>query len=321
MDGKKFIKNLVRPRSRESTFLEWKATMRFCLKDQDTRKYVTETLCRSICASANNEGGRILVGYDEDTNSIVGIEKDDLNEEDGTLDEDKWKRSLLNKLSSFVSPVVTALVKIDFFSYEENVTCALIYVERSYDLIKCPDKNGNPRIYVRQDGNNDPLIGEDNIRDFQRQRNKKSKNSSPKGWSTRYIDSYIDDEIINLSWVKAGIVDKDIINQIPVEPGIYIFSAAQKDKNEGFFSTFKSPLYIGISEVNIRERFKRHLRKREFKECIKIYENKFEFYYAVVHDRSKQELEVMEHRLILKFGPSLNKINSPGRNNSEIKYV
>ena len=111
MDEKKFLEHLVRPKSREDSSLEWKATMRFCLREQGERSYIKETLCRSICASANSEGGRILVGFDETSNSFVGIEKDDLCFEDGSLDEDKWKRSLLNKLSTFASPIASNLVK------------------------------------------------------------------------------------------------------------------------------------------------------------------------------------------------------------------
>ena len=320
MDEKKFLEKLVWPHSKEDTYLEWKSTYRFCMKVGEEKDYVKESLLRSICASANNEGGRILVGYYEEQREFVGIEKDELCFDDGSLDEDLWKRSLLNKLSSFASPIASNLTKIDFFTYREGITCALIYIERADELIECPDKNGVPRIYVRQDGNNDFLEGQESIKKYENQRNKRPKNSSPKGWSTKYSSSYLDD-ILSLDWQRAGIVDGDIINMVPIKSGVYMFVAAQRDNSNGIFSEFKSPMYVGISEVNIRSRFKKHIKKSDFRECMRIYENKFEFYYLVLEDKSKQELEIIEQRLILKFGPSLNKINSPGQNRDEIEFV
>ncbi len=321
MNEKKFLEHLVRPKSKEDSTLEWKATMRFCLSKQSEQNYVRESLCKSICSSANNEGGRILVGYDETSGSFIGVETDNILLEDGSLDEDKWKRSLLNKLTSFAGPVISNLVKIQFFSYDVGVTCALLYVERAKDLIPCKDKHGNEKIYVRQDGNNDPLETIDDIKKFEKQRNQRPKNGSPKGWSTDFAGSYLDKEILSLPWERVGIVDRDISHLIPAKPGIYIFTASQDDDTNGLFSTFKSPMYVGISEVDILGRFKRHIKKKEFKECIKIYQNKFEFHCAVIQDMSKQELEIIEHRLILKFGPSLNQNNSPGKKRQPITYV
>ena len=109
MDEKRFLEKLVWPNSKEDTYLEWKSTYRFCMQAGEEKDYVKESLLRSICASANNEGGRILVGYYEEQREFVGIEKDELCFDDGSLDEDLWKRSLLNKLSSFLLPSATSI--------------------------------------------------------------------------------------------------------------------------------------------------------------------------------------------------------------------
>ena len=49
---------------------------------------------------------------------------------------------------------------------------------------------------------------------------------------------------------------------VPIKSGVYMFAAAQRDNSNGIFSEFKSPIYVGISEVNIRSRFKTYKKER-----------------------------------------------------------
>ena len=65
------------------------------MKAGEEKDYVKESLLRSICASANNEGGRISSWLLRGAKRICWIEKDELCFDDGFLDEDLWKRSCL----------------------------------------------------------------------------------------------------------------------------------------------------------------------------------------------------------------------------------
>ena len=66
----------------ESKTLEFKSTLRWSLKeDRQDDKAVTHATLKTIAAFLNTEGGDLLIGVGDD-GSIVGIEKDDLDNDD-----------------------------------------------------------------------------------------------------------------------------------------------------------------------------------------------------------------------------------------------
>ena len=59
----------------ESNTLEFKSTLRYCLRQKSPQKYVEHAVMKTIAAYLNSEGGVLLIGVD-DNGIILGLEND-----------------------------------------------------------------------------------------------------------------------------------------------------------------------------------------------------------------------------------------------------
>ena len=59
----------------ESNTLEFKSTLRYCLKQRSAQKYIEHAIMKTIAAYLNSEGGTLLIGVD-DNGEILGLEND-----------------------------------------------------------------------------------------------------------------------------------------------------------------------------------------------------------------------------------------------------
>jgi len=142
LDDKEYLEYLVQ--MGESLTLEFKASAIYSFDSKQNDKNLFYPIIKSICALANSEGGKILVGYHERFNEFVGIEKD------GKKDNDSWERFLRSHLDAKTDKFTGTLVEFHFKKIN-NVTCAVIEVKRSPERISCKDliKNDETHFYVR----------------------------------------------------------------------------------------------------------------------------------------------------------------------------
>ena len=142
LDDKEYLEYLVQ--MGESLTLEFKASAIYSFDSKQNDKNLFYPIIKSICALANSEGGKILVGYHERFNEFVGIEKD------GKKDNDSWERFLRSHLDAKTDKFTGTLVEFHFKRIN-NVTCAVIEVKRSPERISCKDliKNDETHFYVR----------------------------------------------------------------------------------------------------------------------------------------------------------------------------
>tara|TARA_B100000780_G_C20989619_1_gene395724 strand:+ start:379 stop:837 length:459 start_codon:yes stop_codon:yes gene_type:complete len=132
-----------------------------------------------------------------------------------------------------------------------------------------------------------------------------------KGWS---IDpetlSKVSDDIFKGSWDTFRVTQANT-ERVPVKPGIYIFSASISSRaSNDLFKSFKTPIYIGISEVNIRDRYRSHFKNPLFLPARKSFDPYFEFSCKAVDEEEVKYLRQWEDELIRMFGPAINSINS-----------
>ena len=59
----------------ESRTLEFKSTLRYCLRTQKPQKYLEDVIIKSVAALTNTIGGKLIIGVDDDGN-ILGLEED-----------------------------------------------------------------------------------------------------------------------------------------------------------------------------------------------------------------------------------------------------
>lgn len=134
----------------ESDELEFKATMRWDLKEAVASKKMEEVIVKTVAALANGQGGTLVIGVDDDGN-VIGLSHDYLSL--GGVDRDKFEIHLRNVLKEQLGvALVSSKIQVRFHEIGEMEICQ-VDVERASEpvVIVTTDKNGQKleKFYVR----------------------------------------------------------------------------------------------------------------------------------------------------------------------------
>ena len=147
----------------ENKLVEFKSTLRFCLKNLKPEKIVEYSTIKNISAFLNTNGGKLFVGID-DNGEILGLEKTDFetfNEENKT---DAFLKHLDNLISKYFGNHFTRNFEI-YFKKIEDKTIAIIDIlpnNQGPTIIKSFGNNGQDTFYVRRNASAIAL----NMKDF-----------------------------------------------------------------------------------------------------------------------------------------------------------
>ena len=144
---------------------------------------------------------------------------------------------------------------------------------------------------------------------------KKEELNVIKGWSS---DSQILESgrkiLSKFQWDQL-IAEKGYSDSVPEEAGLYIFSTVIKVGDY----IYRNPFYIGESDYSIRDRFKDHIHKQEWKDMFITYGNKFTYSFYLVDKSDEDKLLEWETVLIKMFMPKHNLKISKKSSSSEAK--
>ncbi len=137
----------------ESATLEFKSTLRWDMRTQQTNKNLEKVIAKTVAGFMNSEGGTLLIGVTDD-GSICGIEND-MNSLKRT-DRDGFEQHLVQVLSNkYLGPEFGANYKISFEEVDDKLICA-VDVDRSPKAVFLKD-NQNSEFYVRTGNTTRPL--------------------------------------------------------------------------------------------------------------------------------------------------------------------
>jgi hypothetical protein len=140
----KFIETIIS--QKESVTAEFKSTIKYSLRAGKDDKDLYYQAVKGICALANTDGGTLLIGYDEDNKTYVGIEKD------GFKNTDKWENYLRNHLDSKAGKFIGSMISIQYKKIDGK-TLAVVTVPRSSQRIMCKDlhssTNDSKKFFIR----------------------------------------------------------------------------------------------------------------------------------------------------------------------------
>jgi len=135
------------------------------------------------------------------------------------------------------------------------------------------------------------------------------------GWSqnsSHYSDLVEARDFLAKKW-RTGAFSPSVINSTPAAPGLYIFHANPMLETDSILSSFSSPFYVGISEVNLKKRLHKHYNRETFGNLIDIFKQNLSISYFTCDYDEINNLGYWEDLIIDSFGPPLNKIKS-GKN-------
>jgi hypothetical protein len=134
----------------ESDELEFKATMRWDLKEGVASKRLEDVIVKTVAAFANAQGGTLVIGVD-DEGQVIGLGHD--YQSLGDADRDKFELHLHQVLNQQLGiAFVTSRVQLKFHEVAGADVCQLdIGAAKEPVIITIKDKNGQPteKFYLR----------------------------------------------------------------------------------------------------------------------------------------------------------------------------
>ncbi len=135
----------------ESNFVEFKSTLRYCLRQESPQKYIEFSIMKAVNALLNSEGGTLIVGVD-DAGEVLGLEND--LSSFGNKGKDGFLLHFDNMISSYLGKEYAAdisgrfevLEEQDIFVLEVNASNKPVFIE----------KDGAKLFFVRHSASSQP---------------------------------------------------------------------------------------------------------------------------------------------------------------------
>jgi rubredoxin len=125
----------------ESTSMEFKATLRWDLRQNKKSDEITHAALKTIAAFANTEGGCLLLGVADD-GTAVGIEADNFQ------NEDKYLLHLMTAIKTAMGTNVAALVQPEFDVFQGKRVC-VVHCRKSREPVYLRMKGGDEAFFIR----------------------------------------------------------------------------------------------------------------------------------------------------------------------------
>lgn len=161
--------------SGEHSFLEFKSTMRWNVREAKLDKKMEEIILKSIAAFNNSQGGKLLIGVEEKENDVKEIRglEDDYN----TLREgnkDFFELHLRNLISSAYGKDFSVTgITVNFPIVQETEICEVDVKPGTKPLyLEVANKNGQKekKLYVRNGNQSDPMDDIEQAADYIKKR-------------------------------------------------------------------------------------------------------------------------------------------------------
>jgi hypothetical protein len=137
--------------SGESKTVEFKSTLRYCLRQNSPQKYVEHSAIKNLAAFLNSEGGTLFIGVDDDGN-ILGLENTDFASFKGDNKKDEFIKHFDNLVQNYFGNDMVHKFNVEF-EVVDNKTIVLIHIKdkaTSPVIITNPEKNNQEEFYVRR---------------------------------------------------------------------------------------------------------------------------------------------------------------------------
>jgi hypothetical protein len=135
----------------ETNFIEFKSTLRYCLRNERPEKYIEFSIAKTLNAFLNSEGGTLIIGVD-DAGEVLGLDNDI------TSFGDKGKDGFLlhcdNLVNNYLGKEQQADISISLESIDGKDIC-VVEVSASNKPVFI-NKDGEKQFYVRNSASSQP---------------------------------------------------------------------------------------------------------------------------------------------------------------------
>lgn len=137
----------------ESNTLEFKSTLRFCLRQKSPQKYVEHSVLKTIAAYLNSEGGTLLIGVD-DSGAVLGLDNDfSTFKKPDKIDE--FLKHFDNLISKSFGDRFHHHLKVTFPTVEGKTICTVNVTDKASEEVWFltqdeGDKKPEEKFYIRR---------------------------------------------------------------------------------------------------------------------------------------------------------------------------
>jgi len=143
------IENIIN--SGENRLTEFKSSLRFCLKKQQAEKYIEFSVMKNIAAFLNTNGGKIIIGID-DNGKILGLEETDFTTFKEKNKIDAFLKHFDNLIAKYFGNEYSSNSDIEFITLNKKTIAILEINSNVYKptIIKNIEKNNKEEFYIRR---------------------------------------------------------------------------------------------------------------------------------------------------------------------------
>jgi hypothetical protein len=134
----------------ESRTVEFKSSLRYCLKQKSPQKYVEHSSFKNLAAFLNTEGGTLLIGV-EDNGNITGLEDTDFTTFNGNNKKDEFLKHFDNLVEKYFGNGLAGKFDVSFTVVEEKTIAVVTVKDRAAEpvILKNPENN-KEEFYIRR---------------------------------------------------------------------------------------------------------------------------------------------------------------------------
>lgn len=135
----------------ETKKVEFKSSLRYCLKTLKPGKHIEHSAMKNICAFLNSEGGKLIIGVSDDK-KILGLEALDYSTFKETDKKDAWLKHFDNLLSKHFGNGISNLILISFETIENKTVASIDVLPNKVGptFLKNMEKGNNEDFYIRR---------------------------------------------------------------------------------------------------------------------------------------------------------------------------
>lgn len=135
----------------ETKNIEFKSSLRYCLKTLKAEKHIEHSAIKNICAFLNSNGGKLIIGV-EDNGRILGLENTDFKTFGEKDKKDAFLKHFDNLISKYFGNDLSLNLGIEFEKVDSKSVCEIDVIPNNNGpiFLRNPEKNNKEEFYIRR---------------------------------------------------------------------------------------------------------------------------------------------------------------------------
>lgn len=133
----------------ETKEIEFKSSLRYCLKQKSAQNYVEHSAFKNIAALLNTDGGILLLGVEDDKN-IIGLDDTDYPTFKDYDKRDAFLKHFDNLLGKFLGNSFNSLVEINIESISNKKVAKVCVKKKAPEPVFLKQKGKSDEFYIRR---------------------------------------------------------------------------------------------------------------------------------------------------------------------------